>query len=142
GPGTPDRGFVPQPRPPGMSRYNGSMTTHELRDLDAARQFVVQGLWLQRVAPPAAAGVRPALEWALEVAAGGQPLPPVGFVADLGHVLLDADGDVRHRRDSPGLPGLPGGLARTYEDLVLGKVFADWTVERAGDAVRRFQGRN
>ncbi len=117
------------------------MTTHELRDLDAARQFVVQGLWLQRFAPPAAAGVRPALEWALEVAAGGQPLPPVGFVADLGHVLLGSDRDARPR-DAAGQPGLPGGLARTYEDLVLGKVYADWTVERAGDALRRYHGRD
>src|SRR4051794_5030494 len=117
------------------------MTPHELRDLDAARQFVAQGLWLQRVVPPAAAGVRPALEWALEVAAGGQPLPPVGFVADLGHVLLGSDRGARPR-DAAGQPGLPGGLARTYEDLVLGKVYADWTVERAGDALRRYQGRD
>src|SRR4051794_36271504 len=118
------------------------MNPHELRDLDAARQFVVQGLWLQRVTPPAAAGVRPALAWALEVAAGGQPLPPVGFVADLGHVLLGSDRDARPHRDAAGQPGLPGGLARTYEDLVLGKVYADWTVERAGDALRRYQGRD
>src|SRR5262245_34558609 len=76
-------------------RYNGHMAPHELRDLDAARQFVVQGLWIQRVVPPTAASVRPALEWALEVAAGGQPLPPVGFVADLGHVLLNTDRPTR-----------------------------------------------
>ncbi len=123
-------------------RYNSGMTTHELRDLDQARQFVLQGLWLQRATAPAAATVRPALEWALEIASGGQPLPPVGFVADLGNVLLGLDRDARPQRDPAGLPGLPGGLARTYEDLVLGKVFADWTVERAGDAVRRFQGRD
>jgi hypothetical protein len=29
-----------------------------------------------------------------------------------------------------------------YEDLVLGKLYTDWTVERAGDAVRRYQGRD
>src|SRR5437764_863491 len=43
---------------------------------------------------------------------------------------------------SDGVPGLPGGLARSYEDLVLGKIYADATVERAGDAVRRYQGRD
>lgn len=118
------------------------MTVHELRDLDAARQFVAQGLWLQRVTPPAAVGVRAALEWALEVAAGGHPLPPVGFVADLGHVLLGTDRDARPASDAAGVPGLPGGLARTYEDLVLGKIYADTSVERAGDAVRRYQGRD
>jgi hypothetical protein len=118
------------------------MTCPELRDLDAARAFLAQGLWLQRVVPPTAANVRPALEWALELAAGGQPLPPIGFVADMGRVLLGSDRDGRVRRDAAGQPGLPGGLARTYEDLVLGKVFADWTVDRAGDAVRRYQGRD
>jgi hypothetical protein len=118
------------------------MTFPELRDLDAARQFVAQGLWLQRATQPVAAGVRPALEWALEVAAGGHPLPPVGFVADLGHVLLRSEGEDAARRDALGPPGVPAGLSRTYEDFVLGKMYADRSVERAGDAVRRYHGRD
>src|SRR5262245_53477189 len=116
--------------------------TPELRDLELARRFVRQGLWLQRATPPAAAGVRPALEWALEVAAAGQPLPPVGFVADLGHVLFGPDRDAHPVRDAAAVPGLPAGLMRSYEDLVLGKLYADWTVERAADAVRRYAGRD
>src|SRR5688500_17819901 len=56
---------------------------HELRDQDDARRFLLQGLWLQRVVPVRrAGGVGPVLEWALEVASEGGPLPPVGFVAD------------------------------------------------------------
>src|SRR5262249_9571710 len=39
-------------------------------------------------------------------------------------------------------PGLPPGLTRTYEDYVLGKLYADWTFARAGDALRRYQGEN
>jgi hypothetical protein len=31
---------------------------------------------------------------------------------------------------------------RTYEDHFLGKVYADWSFERASDAMRRFQGRD
>src|SRR5579885_960085 len=115
-------------------------TTYELRDLDEARQFLAQGLWLQRVRAPAAALVRPALRWALEVASAGHPLPPVGFVADVGHAALGADWEARPGREAGLVPGLPPGLTRTYEDHVLGKLFADWTFARAGDALRRYQG--
>jgi hypothetical protein len=117
------------------------MNIFELRDLDQARRFLLEGLWLQRVLPPTAATVRPPLEWALEIAASGQPLPPLGFVADLGHAAFALDQGQRLHRDSP-VRGLPAGLARTYEDHVLGKVYADWNFERAGDALRRLQGRD
>jgi vWA domain found in the FtsH ternary systems/N-terminal helical region fused to the FtsH ternary system vWA domain len=121
---------------------NGTMSIHELRDPEIARQFVVQGLRLQRVVLPTVSSVRPALEWALELAANGQPLPPSGFIADLAHVLLGTDRGGPVLGDAPGTQVLPGGLLRTYEDLVLGKIFADRAIERAGDAVRRYQGRN
>jgi hypothetical protein len=113
-----------------------------LRDPDEAQRFLLQGLWLQRAVPPTAATVRHVLEWALEVAAGGQPLPPVGVVADLGHAAFGADRDNRAPREPVALPGLPPALMRTYEDHVLGKVYADWSFERASDAMRRFQGRD
>lgn len=111
-----------------------------LRDPDEAQRFLLQGLWLQRAVSPTAPTVRPALEWALEIAAGGQPLPPVGVVADLGHAAYGADRDARAPREPLAVPGLPPALMRTYEDHVLGKVYADWSFERAGDAMRRFHG--
>src|SRR5829696_1931119 len=104
------------------------MESHELRDLDAARRYVVEGLWLQRAVKPAAATVRPSLEWAMEVASSGEPLPPVGFVADVGHVAFGADIDQRHK-ETQQVPGWPPTLARAYEDHVLGKLYADWTFE-------------
>ncbi len=111
----------------------------ELRDQDAARRFVAEGLWLQRAVRPSAATVRPALEWALEIANEGHPLPPVAFVSDLGHVALGADVD--HRPKEPlHVPGWPPALARQYEDHVLGKLYADRAFERAGDAVRALAG--
>ncbi len=113
----------------------------ELRNLDEAREYVLQGLWLQRVVPPTAAFVRPALEWALEITAGGQPLPPVGFVADLGNVVFGHDRG-RQAKDCPEVPGWPHTLARSYEDHLLGKVYADWTFERATDALRCYTGRD
>lgn len=111
----------------------------ELRNPEEARDYVVQGLWLQRVAAPAPGGVRSVLEWALEIAANGQPLPPVGFVADLGHAAFGLD---RGAKPHAELPGWPHALARSYEDHVLGKVYADWTFERAADALRRYEGRD
>lgn len=81
-------------------------------------------------------------EWSLEIAGGGHALPPVGFVADVGHAAFGADRETRPAHSSGTVPGLPPGLARTYEDYVLGKIYADWTFERASDALRRYQGRD
>src|SRR5207247_1017676 len=112
---------------------------HELRSPDDARAFLLQGLHLQRLLPVRADTVRPALEWALEIAAAGQPLPPVGFVADLGFTALGQDRETRQAGEET---ALGPGLLRAYEDHVLGKVFADASFERAGDALRRYHGRD
>jgi hypothetical protein len=113
----------------------------ELRDLDAAKRYVVEGLRLQRAMKSTAATVRPALEWAMEVASGGHPLPPVGFIADVGHIAFGAD--IEHRLKEPQhVPGWPPALARAYEDHVLGRLYADWMFERAGDALRHYQGKD
>src|SRR5262245_47046917 len=116
------------------------MSAIELRDLDEARRFILQGIWLQRVVyPPLPGNLRTCLEWALEISSSGDPLPPVGFVADVGVAAFGMDrGEKRVRSDAAGLPGLPPILARTYEDHVLGKIYADWTFERACDALKNY----
>jgi vWA domain found in the FtsH ternary systems/N-terminal helical region fused to the FtsH ternary system vWA domain len=129
----------------GESGYTGTlepMNSYELRDLAEARQFLLQGLWWQRVAPPGKGNVREALEWAMEIASSGQPLPPIGFVADLGHVAFGMDWEGRDSHNTLSVPALPINLVRTYEDHVLGKIYADWTFGRASDALRRYQGRD
>jgi hypothetical protein len=114
------------------------MSVIELRDLDEARAFVTQGLWLQRLATPAKESVAPALEWALAAAASDQCVPAVGFVSDLGHALLSVAAG--QKLTAPlAIPGFPPGLARAYEDYVLGKIAADFSLERAVDALRRYQ---
>ncbi|MBY0459409.1 MAG: hypothetical protein K2V38_18955, partial [Gemmataceae bacterium] len=110
----------------------------ELRDLDLARRYVLDGLLLQRAVKPTAGTVKRALEWAMEIASGGHPLPPIGFVADVGNVALGVDADQRAREAQP-VPGWPPALGRSYEDHVLGKLYADWTFERAGDAIRKYK---
>jgi hypothetical protein len=126
-----------------------STSTYEIHSAAEARRFLAQGLWLQRVAAPGAATVGPALRWALEAASGGEPLPPVGVVADIGHLVLGAGRDtgagavaVVAGHGAPEVPGWPAGLARRYEDLVLGKLDADGSIARASDALSRYRGRD
>ena len=114
------------------------MRTHIIRDSSDARRFLVQGLWWQRVLPPTAATVRAVLGWAKELAAGGQPLPPIGFVADLGHVAFGEDWESKSGREGVAVPNLPMNVVRTYEDHVLGKIYADWTFARGCDALRQY----
>jgi hypothetical protein len=118
------------------------MSVHELRDLDEARLFLLQGLWLQRLLAPTPANLRSALEWCLEIASLGQPLPPPGFVADAGAVAFDLDRDVRANREDRIIPGVPHGLLRAYEDHVLGKLDTDWTFAEAGEYLRKYKGRD
>jgi hypothetical protein len=113
-------------------------TPPTIRDSLDARRFLTQGLWWQRVLPPAGGTVRAALTWAKELASGGQPLPPIGFVADLGHAALGDDWEARPGRDGVGVPNLPINLVRTYEDHVLGKLYADHTFGRASDALHKY----
>jgi vWA domain found in the FtsH ternary systems/N-terminal helical region fused to the FtsH ternary system vWA domain len=115
----------------------------ELRDPVEARQFVAQGLWLIRATPPTEALVESALAWSLEIAAQGEPMPPVGVVADIGQLLIEPRWSVSN---SPGstleIPGWPAGLSRSYEDAVLGKLDADPSFARASDALARYRGRD
>lgn len=110
----------------------------ELRNLDEARDYILQGLWLQRVVNPTPSLVRPALDWAVEIAAEGNPLPPIGFVADLGNLVYGYDRG-RQTKDHPEVPGWPHTLAQSYHDHLLGKIEADWTFERATDALRGYK---
>ena len=117
------------------------MIVHEVRDPEEAAQFLRQSLWLERTKAPSPAGVKAVLGWALEAASSGEPLPPLGFIADLGQVALDT-ALVPGRRETQELPGWPAGLVRAYEDYVLGKLAGDRSFERGADALRRYQGRD
>ncbi len=114
------------------------MATHIIRDSFDARRFLAQGLWWQRVHAPTAATLRNVLSWAKEAASGGQPLPPIGFVADLGHLAFGEELEGKSGREGAVVPNLPINIVRTYEDHVLGKIYADWTFARGCDALRKY----
>lgn len=113
---------------------------NELRDPQDARRYLLQGLWLQRVQTPRAQTVAAVLEWAAELGGAGEPLPPLGFVADVGHMAFQAETALS--RDAAVAPGWPHGITRTYEDYVLGRLLTDSAFERACDALRHYQGRD
>ncbi len=111
-----------------------SLPPKELRDLDEARRYVLQGFWLGRIAPRADT-VGPILDWANAILGNGDPLPPIGFVADIGQIALGLDAG---RQDRPPSPGWPAALADNYLHHVLGKFYADPAFERAGHALARY----
>jgi hypothetical protein len=114
------------------------MAVHDLPDLGDARRYIQQGLWLQRrIMPPATTHVRSILEWSLEIASSGAPLPPVGFVADIGVEAFGMDRGEQGLRQPPAL-GLAAPVARAYEDQVLGRIYADWAFERGKDALKKY----
>lgn len=115
---------------------------HELHNSDDARRYLLHGLWLQRVLAPHPETVRPALEWALELASQGEPVPSTGFLSDVGHLALGGDRRIQRRRDLPFVPGFAPGLVRAYEDYVLGRLYADDAFERGAAALSRFHGRD
>jgi hypothetical protein len=112
--------------------------TTELRDPDAARRFLLQGLWMQRVRRPAVETVQPVLEWGLEIASGGGPLPSLGFVADVGHLAFQHGEPDAVDRAPADVPGWDHADVRTYEDYALGKLYSDATFERAANAVAHY----
>ncbi|MCS6852806.1 MAG: hypothetical protein NZ700_16735 [Gemmataceae bacterium] len=110
----------------------------ELRDDADTQVYLVQGLWLQRFQAPVAESVRSVLEGALHMANEGVPLPPLGFVADLGRLLVEP---IRSCRaiSLPPVPGFDPGIVRLYEDDVLGRLCLDAEFERIQDAVAALQ---
>ncbi len=113
------------------------MILHELRDLTEARNYVLQGLWVQHICKPSNTTVKPILEIALEFLASGEPAPPIGVLADLAHLVFGSDPSLQQKEPLL-LAGWPADLSRNYEDHFLGKLYADWSFERATEALRRY----
>lgn len=110
------------------------MTNLELRNPAETRRYLLEGLWWQRILPVRAEQVPAILDWALAITGDGEPLPPLGFLADIGHMTFRANAGMA----APSFD-LPSTLVRAYEDHVLGKLFADSAFERAGDALQSYQ---
>ncbi|MFK8114973.1 MAG: hypothetical protein AB8B91_22410 [Rubripirellula sp.] len=117
------------------------MSNYEIRDPDEARLHILQSLWLSRCVPMTAERAVQALQWSMEVVSDGSPLPPLGYVADVGYVAF---GSLRSNdlTESQTVTGFDPTVSRRYEDYVLGKLYADLSFERASDALMRYSGRD
>ncbi|MCA9073336.1 MAG: hypothetical protein KDA84_30640, partial [Planctomycetaceae bacterium] len=110
----------------------------EIRDSETATRFVLEGLLFQCVQPPHPDTVHTILDWYLEAAVEGLSLPPIGVVADVGHLAF---GEEQTRtEESTNLPvvsperfPMPSTVVRQYEDLFLGKLYSDRTFDRGID---------
>lgn len=96
----------------------------------------------QCVQPPHPETVHPILEWYLEAAVEGLSLPPIGVVADVGHLAFGEEHVRTEESPSPQTPiekfPLPSTVIRQYEDLFLGKLYSDRTFDRGVDGLRRY----
>lgn len=115
----------------------------ELRDPKLAQDYLLQSFLLSTSGAPDVARLTAALGWALELVSDGHSIPLLGFVADLGHFANrtpavenaeKASSVVEHRVDS--------SLVRRYEDYVLGKLYADLSVERGIDGLQKYKQRD
>ena len=117
------------------------MSTYEIRDPDEAKQHLLLGLLLARNAQISPQSVTDTLKWAMEIVAEGSPLPPLGFVGDVGGLAM---GSLRASAHSnvPVQADLNPAVARKYDDYVLGRMYCDSSFERSADAIQSFQGRD
>lgn len=116
--------------------------TIELRDSAQARRYLLQGLWLSRLVPPSVDSMDTALQLAVELLAVGDPLPPLGMVSDVGHLVLEASRHTDHAQHHELDVGLPPEIVQRYEDYVLGKLYADGGFERGATAICRYARRD
>jgi len=112
--------------------------TIELRDSDQARQFLLQGLWLSRLVPPTGESLESSLQLAAELLAVGDPLPPLGFLVDVGRLVSEAAHTHSDAEAAALESALPHEVVQRYEDYVLGKLYADGGFERGATAICRY----
>jgi hypothetical protein len=107
----------------------------ELRDTDTAQAFVLQSLWMQRTIAPNPNDAKRSLEWAMEIVSTGDPIPPLGLIADIGQLTFT---EPEPDTDRVTLPNVSASLVRGYEDYVLGKFYADASFERGSDGLAKY----
>lgn len=112
------------------------MKIEEIRDLAVARNYLIQSIHFQRASTAEPHTLPLLFKAALELASTGEPLPPIGFIGDVIHVMLGTNRNIS--KDHAPVAGWLNHQSRAYEDYVVGKLNADWTIERAADALRQY----
>ena len=113
------------------------MPSIELRDSDSARTYLTQGIWLQRLVATTTESIAQPLQCVMALATADDVIPPAGFVADVIRLILSDVPSSSERNDFQN--GLSPQHVRSYEDYVLGKLYADASFERASIAICRYE---
>ncbi|MEO1998991.1 MAG: hypothetical protein ABGZ17_27405 [Planctomycetaceae bacterium] len=103
---------------------------------DWAARYLVESYWFQRYGKPSVADLSDVLRWAQCLADEGLAVPPLGILADLGQLALGRV-EIGHDGLDVAVPRwLPLSLLRSYEDCVLGRLWADRDFARGAAAVK------
>lgn len=102
----------------------------ELRDPEAARDWVAAGLQLVRVGETGSAGIAQASGLIQAANSECRSLPPLGFLIDVGRLLTGEAQQVVQG------PRSLAAVLRRYDDQVLGRIAVHPLREEVGDALR------
>lgn len=115
------------------------MRVQEIRDAEAAMQYVCEGLWLTRVVQPPLdkKTFETVMQWGLGLVANGAPLPPLNFVVDVG-LLANGHLWVSRQPMSLSLSARDASLLQAYENRFVARVPLDFGFKRATQAILRY----
>ncbi|MCS7269544.1 MAG: hypothetical protein NZ703_00530 [Gemmataceae bacterium] len=115
------------------------MQVREIRQMEEATRYLLEGLWWSRVAQPLEepAVLTTALEWAQLLVAEGMPLPPLSFVVDVG-LLASGRWWQGGRPVGSDISAPTAALLRAYDDRLLTRLSLDPAFEQAAAALARY----
>ena len=117
------------------------MNIYDLRDPDQAKRYLLEGLLYSVSAPIDARSVENGLFWAMEIVSEGSPLPCLGLVMDIGMIATNQN-VATFENSFENEISRDVVQKRQYEDYVIGKMFSDFSFERAGNTLSKYEGRD
>jgi hypothetical protein len=105
-------------------------------DVVLQRRLLLESLYFRRIPPLEPQSITPACAWLTELAGTGRGVPPLGFIADIGNLMLALD-----ENNVVKTPAYTAEILTRYESVVLEQLYADWSFARASAAARRYEGR-
>lgn len=118
------------------------MSIVEIRDPSLAQDYLLQSYLLSTSGASSIPRLATALQWAFKLLSDGHPIPLLSFVSDLGHFAnrnatdSPQEGETHFREKR-----INSAIVRRYEDYVLGKLYADLSLERGIDGLQRYSDR-
>ncbi len=109
--------------------------TVEIRDSDEATRWMSAGMCLMRLSRPTETEVTQIAKRVIRAVSEAGALPPVGVLADVGHLL--SGGALKFEAPLPAADKAVLSAVRSYEDQFLGRLAQDPRLEAIADALMR-----